>query len=154
MTEYRALIEHIANGHGLDPDLVEAVVLKESEGKTDAFRWEPRFFARYLRGKPEYARYVPRRAGSSYGLMQIMFSTAKQYGFGDVPELLFIPDVGLQFGCLHLAALLKKEGGDRRKALEAYNGGLGNVDGRGADAEYAEGVLQLLETVKSTRAHT
>ena len=44
MTPYRALIERTAAAHGLDADLVEAIVIAESNGCTDAFRHEPDFY--------------------------------------------------------------------------------------------------------------
>jgi soluble lytic murein transglycosylase-like protein len=152
MTEYRALIEQIAGGHGIDPDLVEAVVIQESQACTDAFRYEPGFYERYLKGKPEYAGQNKRRISSSYGLCQVMFPTAQQYGFNDQPEVLFIPDTGLHYGCLHLRAMLRAFDGDTRKALEGYNGGRGNVDGKGPDAAYAVKVLKLYASVQAVHA--
>lgn len=147
MTPYRPLIESVARGHGLDPNLVEAVVIAESNGCTDAFRFEPAFFDRYLKGKPEYVGQNPRRVSSSYGLMQCMYSTAQQYGFSDHPEALFFPEQGLQYGCLHLAHLLKKHGA-ARTALAAYNAG--NPD-YPAGQKYASRVLKLYDSV--TLAH-
>lgn len=147
MTSYRAVIEHEAAKHGLDPNLVEAVVIAESNGYTDAFRFEPAFYEHYLKGKAEYIGLNPRRISSSYGLMQCMYSTAKQYGFGEIPELLFIPDVGLQFGCLHLAKLLKQCEGDVRLALASYNGGFGNKQAPTPQL-YASRVLKLYASVQ------
>jgi soluble lytic murein transglycosylase-like protein len=148
MTAYRALIEQIAEPYLLDANLVESVVIAESNGMTDAFRHEPDFWERYLKGKPEWASWNPRRASSSYGLCQVMYPTAKEYGFGDLPELLFIPDVGLKYGCLHLSKLLVWADGDVRRALAAYNGGKGNAAGT-APQRYAARVLKLYESVKA-----
>lgn len=151
MTPYRALIEQIAPQFKVDPNLLEAVVIAESNGCTDAFRYEPAFYEHYLKGKPEWLAWNPRRVSSSYGLAQVMFPTAKQYGFGDLPELLFIPDVGLTFGCQHLAKMLAWAEDDIRKALAAYNGGTGNW--LGADAQkYAARVMKLYESVKAAHA--
>lgn len=147
MTPYRDLIEQIATDYRLDPDLVEAVVIAESNGYTDAFRFESDFYRRYLESKPEYAGKNPRRISSSYGLLQIMFTTAQQYGFGGDPEMLFLPDLGLRFGCQHLASLLKHHG-DVRTALAAYNAG--NPQSL-AGQTYASRVLKLYDSVK--RAH-
>jgi soluble lytic murein transglycosylase-like protein len=147
MTPYRDLIVATAAGHGLDPNLVEAIVIAESSGCTDAFRYEPGFYRRYLESNPKYADQNPRRVSSSYGLMQVMFSTAQQYGFSEVPEALFVPETGLQYGCLHLKRLMAWAKGDTRKAAAAYNGGQGAW--RGADPQaYAKKVLKLLETVE------
>jgi soluble lytic murein transglycosylase-like protein len=81
-----------------------------------------------------------------------MFPTAQQYGFNDQPEVLFIPDTGLHYGCLHLRAMLRAFDGDTRKALEGYNGGRGNVDGKGPDAAYAVKVLKLYASVQAVHA--
>jgi len=148
MTPYRDLIVSTAAGHGLDPNLVEALVLAESSGQTDAFRFEPGFFRRYLADSPTYAGQNPRRVSSSYGLCQVMLTTAQQYGFFEEPEELFKPAVGLQYGCLHLRRMLQWAQGDVRKALAAYNGGQGNWQAT-QPQRYASKVLKLLESVKA-----
>lgn len=146
MTPYRSLIDIAAEAHGLDPNLVEAVVMAESSGHTDAFRYEPAFYRRYLSGKPEYDGQIPRRISSSYGLMQVMFTTAKEHGFKDVPEVLFQPEAGLWYGCAHLAKMLKWSKGDVRQALAAYNGGTGNYRAT-APQGYAVKVLAFQQTI-------
>lgn len=148
MTPYRATVERIAGGHGLDPNLVEAVVIAESSGYTDAFRFEPGFYRRYLESNPEYANQNPRRVSSSYGLCQVMYTTAQQYGFSGKPEELFVPEVGLQYGCLHLRRLMAWAKGDTRKALAAYNGGQGNYTASDPQ-RYASKVLKLYASVKA-----
>lgn len=151
MTLYRRMIERAAKVHNLDPDLVEAIVVAESGGLTDAFRFEPVFFDHYLKGRPEYDREIPRRVSSSYGLMQVMFTTAQQYGFVGPPELLFVPETGLRLGCQHLAKLLSWADRDLRQALAAYNGGQGNWHAPTPQA-YAAKVLAILGTVRSEHA--
>lgn len=148
MTLYRPLIEQMAKQYELDPNLVEAVVLKESSGETDAFRFESGYFERYLRTKPEYAGQNRRRISSSYGLMQVMYPTAKQYGFQGPPEALFVPETGMRFGCQHLAALIKWAAGNIRQALAAYNGGQGGWKAPDPQA-YATKVLAILRTVEA-----
>lgn len=123
---YRADIEVAASRHGLDPNLVEAIVRVESSGLTHAYRYEDGFFHRYLADNQAYDGANPRRVSSSYGLMQIMYPTAKEeLGFSGAPENLFVPTVGLDAGCAHLAKLLTQVGGDLERAIAAYNGGLG-----------------------------
>jgi soluble lytic murein transglycosylase-like protein len=84
---YRPQIERIAGRYDLDPVLVEAVVWTESTDHTDAFRPEPNFYRRYLKGKPEWAGWVPRRISSSYGLMQVMYTTAILNGWAGEPRV-------------------------------------------------------------------
>jgi soluble lytic murein transglycosylase-like protein len=148
-TEYGPEIRSAALQYGLDPALVTAVVLQESSGRTDAFRFEPGVWG-WFAGNPKAAGLVPRRAASSYGLMQVLFATATDYGFSADPELLFIPRVGLDFGCRHLAELLKWAKGDVAKALAAYNGGKGNAD-KAQPRRYAAEVLARLGALKAGR---
>ncbi len=122
---YRREIAEAAAAHGLDPRVVEAVVAVESSGRTHAYRFEPKFFDRYLAGKPEWKGTVPERVSASYGLMQIMYVVAKELGFSGEPELLFVPRVGLDWGCRYLATLMAWAEGDLVQTLAAYNGGRG-----------------------------
>jgi soluble lytic murein transglycosylase-like protein len=124
---FRPDIEVAASRYGLDPDLVEAIVRVESSGLTHAYRYEDGFYRRYLADNPAYDGANPRRVSSSYGLMQVMYPTAKEeLGFTDSPEHLFVPTVGLDAGCAYLARLRKRTGGDLDRAIAAYNGGIGN----------------------------
>lgn len=150
VADYRAIIAETAAAHQLDPRLVEAVVAVESSGNTDAFRFEPGFYELYLRGKREYAGQIPRRISSSYGLMQVMATTARQHGFTGEPEELFVPRVGLEYGCRHLAMLLRWAKGDVPKALGAYNAGQGNWDDARGRA-YAVKVEKALPPAREVR---
>jgi len=125
-TAYRAEIVAAAKTHGLDPDLVEALVLVESSGRTHAYRYEPAFWTRYLATNPAYQHLNPERVSASYGLMQIMFPVAVEVGYtAHDPEYLFVPSIGLEYGCRKLAALLRWAHGSVPQALAAYNGGQG-----------------------------
>lgn len=148
---YRSDVEFAAYAHGLDPDLVEAVVIQESSGHADAFREEPAFYERYLKHNRFYAGFNnPRRVGSSYGLMQVMFATAVDHGFTKQPEYLFLPNVNLDMGCKILAFLIKRFG-NVPDALAAYNGGLGGID-KPAPKAYALSVRRHLAQIKAARA--
>lgn len=102
---------------------MEAVVIQESGGQTHSYRFEPQFWSRYLAKSAFWKDQIPSRVSASYGLMQIMYVTAWEEGFRGEPEELFVPVVGLTWGCLKLAALLKWAGGDYNSAFAAYNGG-------------------------------
>lgn len=120
---FRKEVESVARKHGLDADVVQAICLVESSGVTSAFRYEPGFWQRYLVGKPEWMHANPMRVSSSYGLMQCMFPVACELGYAGPPEQLFVPEIGLEWGCRKLASLLKWSGGNLDQALAAYNGG-------------------------------
>jgi len=138
-TRYGIEIATAAEKWGLDPLLVEAVVVQESGGNTDAFRFEPNFWNRYLKSNPKYRGLNPRRVSSSYGLMQVMYCRVLEDRIADndawAPELLFLPENGLDIGCGLLAELLQWAQGKTQDqqlatqaALAAYNGGRGGND--------------------------
>lgn len=163
-TRYTALIAEVALAYKLEPVLVEAVVLKESAGNTDAFRFEVNFYNRYLKVAPEWAwarqKYAnPRRISSSYGLMQVMWVVALEEGYSkDVPpEGLFVPKVGLVYGCRRLQKLMLWAKGfpavdpDNQllAALASYNGGRGgNTPGSILrNGAYARDVLKIRDSL-------
>lgn len=160
-TFYSQEIEAAALAHGLPARLVEAVVIQESSGDTDAFRYEPAFWRRYLSKLERFKGSNPRRVSSSYGLMQVMFTTAQEAGYSGNPEGLFVPEVGLDVGCRHLRALIAWAMGDGysaahpsrrlRAALASYNGGRGGnapIDSLGKQPplrnnDYANAIVKL-----------
>jgi soluble lytic murein transglycosylase-like protein len=132
-----------AAAHRLSPDLLIAQAQVESSGEPDAFRFEPAFYARYIRGNASAAarRFGP-LAACSFGLLQIMLETACELGFDGQPHELFDPAIGAEWGARHLAALLAWAGGDYTRALAAYNGGKGgNVAPPFRNQVYADRVL-------------
>ena len=152
---YRAEVEIIANRHALTPDLVQAVCLVESSGLTTAYRPEPAFWERYLKGKPEWDGANPARVSASYGLMQVMFPVAVEHGMArtEPPEYLFVPLIGLDYGCRVLAKRIEWARGDVRAALASYNGGqVGNAPGGPLrNAAYADKVLGELAKLQGPR---
>jgi soluble lytic murein transglycosylase-like protein len=94
--DLRALAAEAARRHGLDPELVMAVVSVESAFRKDAV-------------SPKGAQ----------GLMQLMPATARELGVTDA----FDPAQNLDAGTRYLNALLAEFHGDVRLALAAYNAG-------------------------------
>lgn len=146
---YRMEIAAAAANHQLAPALVEAITIVESSGKPYAYRYEPAFYARYMAHDPRWAHANPERVAASYGLMQIMFPVAQEVGFDHPePEYLFVPAIGLEFGCRKFAALLRWAEGDIAQALAAYNGGQGgNVTPPFRNQKYADRVLRAMKEV-------
>lgn len=158
-TCYRREIEVAALKYGLQPDLVEAQVVVESGGYTNAHRVEMGFFEAYMRPNRDWAFTIPNphRYAASYGLQQVMFVVAVELGFKvtDPPELLFVPEQGLEFGCRKLAECVawanrdtfQADGDTRlRSALAAYNGGKKRNEPDLApdrNADYAARVMKL-----------
>jgi soluble lytic murein transglycosylase-like protein len=99
-TDLRELAVATARKHGLDPELVLAVVGVESAFQPDAV-------------SPKGAQ----------GLMQLMPGTADSLGVEDA----FDPGQNLDGGVRHLGSLLTLYDGDLSRALAAYNAGEGAV---------------------------
>lgn len=89
---------------GIDPILVRAVAMAESSMRSDAVRLEPRL------------------KDASYGLMQILYSTAQEVGYSGEPQGLLNAGVNLEFGTAYLKKMLDQFG-EVRLALAAYNAG-------------------------------
>jgi hypothetical protein len=109
--DVRALAAAAARRHGLDPELVLAVVAVESGFRPQAV-------------SPKGAQ----------GLMQLMPKTASELGVADA----FDPEQNLDGGVRHLGSLLSLYGGDVRRALAAYNAGEGAVARHNGVPPYAE----------------
>lgn len=150
--DYRAEIEVAASRYGLDPDVVEAIVRVESSGLTHAFRHEPLFYEHYLKDDPEYDGALPIRVSSSYGLMQVMYPVAKERGFTNSPEYLFVPNIGLDYGCKQLAYLLGRTKGDLERAIVAYNGGIGNARTKPFKPEHAIYLAKVKRALDNIKA--
>jgi len=147
MTQFRPEIEIAAAQYGLDPDLIQAIVEQESSYRWFAYRFEPDFYRRYLAQLPEFAKRDPKEVSASFGLMQLMFTTALENGFTGKPWELFHPDVSLDLGCRHLAYLLEWSKGVTSQALSAYNAGKGNWKSTAGRA-YATSVLARYERIQ------
>jgi len=94
------LIREAAARHGLEADLLAAVIAVESGYRIDAVS--------------------PKGAG---GLMQLMPGTARELAVTDV----FDPAQNIDAGARHLKRLIEQHGGTWWKALAAYNAGEGTV---------------------------
>ncbi len=95
-------VGNMAQKHGIDPALAQAVAGAESANNPDAV-------------SPKGAQ----------GVMQLMPDTAKQYGVTNPMD----PGQNIEAGVRYLKDLLVKYNGDEQKALAAYNAGPGRVDG-------------------------
>jgi len=126
--ELAALITETARRHGVDPELVRAVVSVESAFHPDAV-------------SPKGAQ----------GLMQLMPSTARSLGVTDALD----PASNVEGGTRFLRALIDRYHGDVKRALAAYNAGEGAVARHGGIPPYPETrayVEKVLERAQSSHA--
>lgn len=151
MEKYGSVIAKVAVAHGLDVNLVKAIVMKESSCNPLAIKFEegyrwlyfPRGIAEHL--GVSYEKMVDLQS-HSYGLMQVMGATAYEYGLehNQSPETLFDPEIGLKFGCRYLRRL-KEKYGEEVKAISAYNAGhVDMVNGMFSNQSYVDSVHQFL----------
>lgn len=168
-TMFTDLIDRFATRSALDLNLVEALVLQESNGVPWASRFEPNY--RWLwdvRAKAPYrapsdhvlkqfdpppdfpsmgdisraTEWIGQRM--SYGLMQVMGAVARERGFpGDRPlDELCDPEINLSIGTDLLSSLMRWAGGDLAVGLGAYNAGRGGAKSD-AGKRYAAKVLAI-----------
>ena len=84
----------------------------------------------------------------SLGICQIKYTTARSLGYKGTPELLWHnPKVNIYWASKYLSRLLSRYGGDRYKAVSAYN--LGHFqprqDGTAVNYKYVEKVMMALQ---------
>lgn len=131
----RPWMRDAARAHGVDYDLVKAVVATESG--FDPVAVSPR---------------------GAVGLMQLMPATGQRYGVSE-PARLTDPRANLGAGTRYLADLIRQFDGDLRLALAAYNAGEGAVQRAGRQVpdmaetrHYVSTVLQLYQRLQA-QAH-
>ncbi|MBF0538828.1 MAG: lytic transglycosylase domain-containing protein [Nitrospirae bacterium] len=99
--KYEAIINESAQKYGVNPALIKAVIMAESNGD------------------PKAQSYAGAR-----GLMQLMPSTAANLGVKNS----FDPKQNIMAGTRYLRQLLDHYNGDTRLTLAAYNWGMGNLE--------------------------
>lgn len=138
--DFDPIVNLAASAWGVDASLVKAVIGAESEFNPNAYREEPQI------------------GDASYGLMQLLYQTAKSLGYTGSTAGLFDPTTNIRLGTRYLAELIKtasQRGFGIDSAISAYNAGFSTVrpgDGKrvtnqpGADfinQQYVDKVIQL-----------
>ena len=125
---FEDIVREAAAANGVDPNLVDAIVVNESG-------------------------FNPRATSSAgaQGLMQLMPATAAALGVEDP----YNPIQNVSAGARYLRQLLDRFGGDVRLAVAAYNAGPGAVERYGGVPPYSETcryVERVLETYRRARS--
>ena len=113
---YDAAIQAASAEFGVRVPLIKGVIGRESAFVPTAKRGEPQI------------------GDASYGLMQLLYSTAKALGYTGTPEGLLDPATNIHYGTMLLSQNLSRTGGDEASAISAYNGGWRPSLGFGARA--------------------
>lgn len=117
ISQWSPWIIYWADDRGLDPDLVAAVIRKESIGRANA--------------EGPYG---------AVGLMMVMPAETSGLSWRPSAEELKQPNVNLRWGTGMLKQIVRDSGGDLSRALAAYNGGWEQVH-LTATKKYAQSVL-------------
>lgn len=123
--EFDDMIVKASRKHGVDVNLVRAVVTAESD-------FDPNTLS---------------RAGAM-GLMQLMPETARDLGVSDPYD----PAQNIDGGTRYLASMLKRFNGDLDKALAAYNWGPSNVERGGSLPSETRNYLKKVTRFKTLYA--
>ncbi len=147
--------------YGIKKLLLKAVAEVESGFNQTAYRYEPGFWAKYMKDKPEWAGQDPAVVSASYGLFQLMWTTAASLGFKGTQEDLWNPVINIELGAKLLRVLIDKVRKraawtnsrlwDIEIALACYNGGnFGNPDEKGnlRNQRYVDRVLDAYVLLK------
>jgi soluble lytic murein transglycosylase-like protein len=154
---YETIITNCARVYKIDEALIRAIIKKESSWRPYAYKVEKGFLTRYLTGiknlffktpeKDEAWLTYPDIVSASYGLMQIMLTTAMELGFRfDSPFELFDPATNIKYGCLLLKKYYNRYG-DWNDAIASYNQGNNrkNSDGSYINQAYVDKVMEYLK---------
>ncbi len=126
---YREPILAASKKHGVPLPVIIATISTESSGVPKAYRHEPAFYERYIKNKSQWKNnpyyHSSEKISASYGLMQIMYTTAYNVGFHEAPEDLYDPERNIDAGCAYIASSFqrKQHDWDPPKIACAYNAG-------------------------------
>lgn len=105
-SEYKLIIARVAKKYDLDPQVIYAVIMTETHGDKYAFRFEPGI------------------SDASFGLGQILLSTARSLGFNGQPKELYKPEISIDLVGKYQRYLLDTYGNlTPNQIATAYNSG-------------------------------
>jgi soluble lytic murein transglycosylase-like protein len=148
--DLRKAIEEKALKYDVSPDLIEAFVITESSGQAQAKRYEPNFYAKYVR-EGNYPDELKKELATSWGLMQVMGLVAWERGLRyKIKETLCTVDGGLEYGIKHFMRFLNKYG-NWDDAIASYNAGSPRKgkDGRYVNQNYVDKVRKYYNELTS-----
>jgi len=103
--KFDKIIDKYSKTYRIPSALIKGVIAKESAFKVRAYRYEPKI------------------RDASFGLMQVLTSTAKKLGFTGRKEKLYDPEKNISLGAKLISENLIRAGGKINVAISAYNMG-------------------------------
>jgi len=151
--DIQAKVNLTASAHGLDKNLLTAIIQTESAGNPWAVRYEPnwKYFFKpevaYLKAKTSLDTERTLQA-CSWGLVQIMGSVARELGYTEELPKLCQEDVNILYGAKKLASLSKKHQGN--DLIASYNAGQPRImsNGKYFNQAYVDKVNAFLKILK------
>lgn len=111
-SDFDSIVETAASAWDVDAALIKAIIGAESEFNPNAYRAEAQI------------------GDASYGLMQLLYQTAKSLGYTGSTAGLFDPTTNIRLGTRYLADLIRQasaRGFGVDSAISAYNAGFSTV---------------------------
>lgn len=150
------LIEIKSNQFSVLPELIAAIVATESMFRVYAMRYEHQW--KYLSNPEGHAVRLGTTIETetvlqsfSYGLLQVMGSIFREYGFLSALPAALHPEDNLHYGIQHFKGFLDKYG-NIEDAISSYNQGSPRrgPDGDYVNQYYVDKVLTLMKKYQST----
>jgi len=141
---FAQVLEQTAERFNIPIGLLYGICKQESSFIATAIRWEPGFYHRYIKPRKDIPFEEAVGQAHSFGLMQIMGSTARWMGYKKDLTGLWQPIINLNYGCKYFAKLVKKYNGNLKDAIAAYNAGSARKTGDDGDyvnQEYVDRVV-------------
>lgn len=153
-----SVLNQVAEKYGLDPNLVLAIISHETNGKTFKTRYEPKWTYLYQPEVFAHGLFITAATeiihqSMSWGLMQIMGSVARCYGFEDDLPRLTDPNLGIEYGCQHLKKKLDIHNGNEMDAIASYNAGTAVKlpSGQYSNQDYVDSVVKILTELRQLK---
>lgn len=156
LTRFETAIQNIGDQFKVPHDLICSIIMVESSGNPWAARFEPAY--KYLYKEWELSKTARVSLDTmivlqktSWGLMQVMGGKAYEMGLNnkDLPHILCVPEIGIEFGVKILAKDLNRYGNET-EAIAAYNAGsaIKNSQGFFINQQYVNKVERLLSSLR------
>ena len=126
---YSDLITKWAFLTGIDPAWLAGIIEAESSFRPDIKTWEPKV--------QQY----------SYGLGQLLLTTAQSLGYTGTGDGLLDPETNIMWTAQYIAQLSAANGGDLAKVYSAYNSG--NPDAYLSSSQVGQNVQRVMAAVES-----